>query len=689
MLEFTILMSDDRIEFEPFKNRPSLEFMLPPTARIGDEDDNIHLDPIPVHGFFNAITFSKWLADANHISTFDAFVIYLLHDMFKSLLRFVEPDKRHWYHAETMFDGIGASLRRSTLFQSFDTSYRVMTEHHRRKEHRTRGIVRLREATWHEKALAPPEDKWLVNPQAIGLHVKLQPALSNIFAIAHIKSLFIDAYVEALKNEYASVFQRLNEITYRYEFISPGQVSSNIQSDVDELCQKSNIILDDKRLRIETFIGAYSPVAPGEQTHIKLPFWLLLTIHEDPTSIIFPVPSLPSELPNKAFVDRVKTSFRQKFTGLLNSVPSAGKRWDQKKVDILNHLGDTVTIADGDFTSVQEARAALAPGEVCGLCGSAVPEAFLCSPETDLGWNSGRYTDWHQGNIASTCLLCAISNFKVPPELQAAHKLVKQKKLVYFAITTPNTSDDYENRLEGVPIASVLPFFEASIEPRLVISSLESLVTLNLIGALFLHSSVRLAEIRGDGERELWLQGIPGADPFTFVGEIGKRRSKREISSLLTAMYQVLSRPVTVIDPILKMGIEVPFHTLICIMGNAQGRHYELKFKPLAVSNKTGMLPVVCEGYHFINSESLEAIREVGALLQGLRAKGVTDRMKVAALASGPNEFVNLMIGIGGYNAETVLEQLAKLAPGQNPIDYLEDLSVRIHQNPLTFELWR
>jgi len=59
MLEFTILMSDDRIEFEPFKNRPSLEFMLPPTARIGDEDDNIHLDPIPVHGFFNAITFSK------------------------------------------------------------------------------------------------------------------------------------------------------------------------------------------------------------------------------------------------------------------------------------------------------------------------------------------------------------------------------------------------------------------------------------------------------------------------------------------------------------------------------------------------------------------------------------------------------------------------------------------------------
>jgi hypothetical protein len=112
MIEFTILLDDSELEFEPFREEPDLEFMLPPTARIGRDDDVVHLAPIPVHCFFNAITFGHWLATEHRLSESDAFSVYAIHDMFKALLYLV-PRKgggRSWFHQyELFFDQIQAN----------------------------------------------------------------------------------------------------------------------------------------------------------------------------------------------------------------------------------------------------------------------------------------------------------------------------------------------------------------------------------------------------------------------------------------------------------------------------------------------------------------------------------------------------------------------------------------------------
>jgi hypothetical protein len=612
MIEFTILLDDSELEFEPFREEPDLEFMLPPTARIGKDDDNILLDPIPVHCFFNATVFSGWLATRNSIPVADAFSVYLLHDMFKSFLR-LEGKSRTWRHAgrEDFFDSTETTIVQAGLFDQPNPSYELTARHHYYRRQN-----KFIETVDYEEGLEIPSDF-----QTVGLLVRLQPALSNVFAIIHLKKLFIETYVEALKVEYPSVFAKFKEITYCYQFVEPAHLTGNVQQDVKSLCKQSDVTLKDGRLRIETFIGANSMLLPGEQTTIRLPFWMLLTLQEDPTSVIFPVPRLPTGAPNTAFVDRVRQGFAQHVESLLQTVPSRGRGWATKLTDVLTHIDDTIHIESGSFGRVQGAREPTASDAQCALCGSPIPKTFVCLPVQDLGWNPGRYTDWHIGDAGSVCLLCAISQFKVPPEFAMAEKLVKQRQLVYFSISTPHATG--ESLLDSTPKADLLPFFSADIKPRLVISSLESLVTLNLVGALFLHSAIKAAEVQREGERDLWLGQAIELSPFSFVGEVRKARSKRALPELLRHMRDALGRAVVITDPLMFIRVEVPFHTLACVVGAKSGRHYELKFKPLLVSNEMGTLPVVHDGYHFIGQAAVDAIEEVQRFLGRFRSSKV------------------------------------------------------------------
>ena len=673
MIEFTILLDDSELEFEPFREEPALEFMLPPTARIGRDDDNVHLAPIPVHNFFNAVVFSRWLSAANGIDPDDAFSIYLIHDMFKSLLEMSRSGyRRDWSHqGVSKFGEIEADLK--AVFGDFTPCYAIV------KNHRGEKWI---EAVEYERDLSVETEV-----ETVGLVVRLQPALSNVFAITYLKKLFIGAYAEALKAEYPSVFAKLKEITYCYQFVEPAHLTGNTQKDVKHLCQQSDVTLQDGRLRIETFIGANSMLLPGERTTIRLPFWMLLTLQEDPTSVIFPVPALPTGAPNTAFVDRVRQGFARRVESLLQTVPGKGRGWAAKLADLLAHIDETFHIESGSFGRVQGAREPIAPHARCALCGSPIPKTFVCLPVQDLGWNPGRYTDWHIGDAGSVCLLCAISHFKVPPEFAMAEKLVKQRQLVYFSISTPHATG--ESLLDSTPKADLLPFFSADIKPQLVISSLESLVTLNVIGALFLHSAIKAAEVQRDGERDLWLEQAIELSPFSFVGQVGKARSKRALPELLRRMRDALGRAVIITDPLMFIRVEVPFHTLVCVVGAKSGRHYELKFKPLLVSNEMGMLPIVHDGYHFIDQAAVSAIEEIQRFLARFRSPKAKDRMKVTAIAADPREFTTVMVELGGFNYETVHERLAELADGGDAYEYLKHLQTLVMQYPIIRELWR
>jgi hypothetical protein len=179
------------------------------------------------------------------------------------------------------------------------------------------------------------------------------------------------------------------------------------------------------------------------------------------------------------------------------------------------------------------------------------------------------------------------------------------------------------------------------------------------------------------------------SNPFSFVGQVGKTRSKRALPEFLQQMQRTLSRTVFVIDPMLMIQIEVPFHTLVCVVGAKSGRHYELKFKPLLVSNEMGTLPIVHDGYHFIDKAAVDAVIRVQQLLRRFRARQVTDRMKVTAIATDPREFIAMLVELGGFNYETVHQRLTELAGGEDSYTYLEDLRTTMLQYPIITELWR
>jgi hypothetical protein len=136
------------------------------------------------------------------------------------------------------------------------------------------------------------------------------------------------------------------------------------------------------------------------------------------------------------------------------------------------------------------------------------------------------------------------------------------------------------------------------------------------------------------------------------------------------------------------MEVEVPLHALACLWGVSKGRHYEFKYKPLIVSNETAGLPVIWEGYHFVDRQVLAAIETLRTLAETFRHPNVSHRMKMTALASNPEEFVEILVQLGGFNYETVLARLIKLSGSSDVESYLKQMGDLVVQTPLITEIW-
>lgn len=684
MIEFTILLNDSSLHFEPLRAEPDLAFILPPTARFGRGDDVVHLAPIPVHCFFNAVTFGHWMTGEQGLSENDAFVVYAIHDMFKGLFRLVPSGQSvNWHHSkDEFFLPVESSLHGAGILDDFDKAFHLVCGH-------MDPSITWPEATYQEFQIQVRH--WAKGWSLIGLMIRLQPTLSNAASIAHVKRLFVDAYVEALRVEFPDVFARFDAVSYQYEFIDLATLTGDAEKDLEALCRQSEVRLEDggRRLVIHSFVGATGQHwTPDAETVVRLPFWLLLTLREDPTSVLFPVPvRYDDPTGNQDFFQRVQDGFHERVRDLLEDVPVSKSRcdgWPDRVDEILAHIDDTFhLVRTREFDQAVEARDVddgLA-SEECALCGSLIPPEFACSPVADLGWSSGRYTDWHIGSADRSCLLCAISNFKVPPALNPAKNLVFQRKLVYCATSTPGAT-------EADVQAAALSFSDVALNPRLDITSLESLVTLNVIAALYLHDTLRRTVCLRDGERDLWLESSLDIDPFTFVGEVAVARSKFRLPDFLAQLHGSLSRSITLLDPLQPMRVEVPFHALACVWGTSKGRHFELKYKPLIVSNETASLPIIWEGYHFLDEMTLDAIQRLQAFVGNFGSRRVTHRMKLTALAESPQEFVTTMMDLGGYGYATILERLDQLSEGGDPLEYLSRVRNLVRQTPLVYELW-
>jgi hypothetical protein len=683
MIEFTILLDDSELEFEPTRSEPDLAFALPPTARIGRDDDVLHLAPIPVHCFFNAMTFGHWVASEHSLSENDAFCVYAIHDMFKGLLHQVPrwDGQRRWIHQREFFDPLASSLKVERVFDDFAQSFRVTKFHGMADERQVK--VEWQEAVEYERAIeAGTEIYWkkrgrktITNWPMIGLTIRLQSALSNALSIAYVKRLFVESYVEAMRAEYPDVFARFDAVSYEYEFVDPMTLTSDTDRDIKTLCRQSKVDMDGRRLVIHTFIGAHGPHwKPDQETMVRLPFWLLLTLREDPVSILFPVPVRHKDTTgNRGFAERVRNGFHQRVHDLLTSTKvSTAKRakWNARVDEIMAGIDETFhvvhTTAFDDATNARRVDSALAT-ETCSMCGSPVPASFVCSPVANLDANASNYTDWHLGDADRACVLCAVSHFKTPDALEPARKLIFQRKAIYFATSTPSAR-------ESRATPATLPFFTATgFKPKLEIRSLESLVTLNVVAALYLHNALRNAVHYHDGERDLWLEATFPTGAFSFVGEL----------------FRTLNRSITLLDPLMPMQVEVPFHALACLWGVERGRHYEFKYKPLMVSNETGMLPVVWEGYHLVDTETIQALAELERLLSKTRsADEDANNMRIPALLSDPNEFLGILVEPGGFNYETLIERLRELSGGTSVQGYLAALQSKLYQHPLAVELW-
>ena len=699
MIEFTILLNNDPLEFEPHQHEGQLQLFLPPTARIGRDDDVIHLAPIPVHCFFNAMTFGHWLAEHYTLSQSDAFTIYAIHDMFKAILKMKSGGSRTWDHQfASFFDPIKAHIQAANIFDDFNTAFDITSRHGesigRGKKRVT--LVPWREAVRHEgftdAGTENPGKNYSWDWPMLGLTIRLQSALSNIVALAHVKQAFIAAYIAAIQSEFPDVFNRYDAVSYRYEFVDPTKLSGNPGIDLPGLCSQSDVRLENRALVIQTFIGAQPPIV-GDTT-VRLPFWLLLTLRQDPTSILFPVPTHHQDhhpdVHNMAFINRVKTDFAGRFRHLLDAVSLSGpaaNRWPDRIETFMAGLNDVCHIfSTTDYKTAIKTRSPVAPTTFCTMCGSEIPDDFACSPKRDLGASVSNYTDWHIGTPDQTCILCALANFKAPPDLEQARKLIFHRKIVYFAATTPAASE------LSIPKPKRL-FFDANIDakfnPQLSIISLESLVTLNIVGALYLHDACRRVKVAHpkDGRLLLWLEAVV-EDPFTFIGLIGSDKGKGHLIEFLTQLQANLSRPIHLLDSIMPMGIEVPFQSLTSVLGVSKGRHFQLKYKPLTTSNHQGVIPVIWEGYHLIDAQALAAARQLSNFVTHFKSRRVNHRMKLTALATSPAVLIDLLIEQGGYNYETLYDRLHALAGNEDTITYLAQLRELIHRYPIITELW-
>lgn len=699
MIEFTILLNDDTLEFQPHEYTDRLQFFFPPTARIDRDDDVVHLAPIPVHCFFNAITFGHWLAEVHNLSQNDAFVVYAIHDMFKAMLRMKVGHRRIWSHQfEDFFEPIEAHIRSSGIFDNFTTAFNVASRHN---EGKRRGKKRIALVPWHEAvrhegfADAGTEERgrphsW--NWPMLGLTIRLQSALSNITALAYVKQTFIAAYVETIRAEFPDIFSNYDTVSYRYEFVDPATLTGNPDIDTPRLCSQSDVRLEGRTLVIQTFIGS-RPSVVGD-TIIRLPFWLLLTLRQDPTSILFPVPTHHQDHHpdpyNTTFFTAVKANFERRIRHLLESMPltgAAGKSWPAKVDSLMASLDEVCHVfSTTDYEFAIKTRIPASAATFCTMCGSEIPKDFACSPKRDLGFSPSNYTDWHIGHPDQICLLCAIANFKAPSALEQTRKLIAHRKVAYFATTTPAASELLIPRPWRL-------FFDAEVDaifnPQLSVISLESLVTLNIIGALYLYDTRRRVSVSDaeDGRQRLWLEPV-NEDPFTFIGLIGSDKGKGYLLDLLTQLQTNLSRPVYLLDAILPLDIEVPFQSLVAVLGVAKPRHFELKFKPLTTSNHQGTIPVIWEGYHLLDKRALDAARQLADFVSHFKSRRVNHRMKLTALAAGSATFLDLLVELGGYNYETLYDRLQMLSGNRNPMDYLSELRELIYHYPVITELW-
>lgn len=692
MIEFTILLDDSDLHFEPARSTPDLAFVLPPTARIGRDDDVVHLAPIPVHCFFNGITFGHWLSKHHNLSSVDAFAVYMTHDMFKSFMQLVQEGRnpRGWPHAFELFNYLPGAFNDVVSLDDPTQTFDVASNHHKRG-------IGWREAVGHEGDLfagveaagKPYSWDW----PFVGLAVRLQSALSNAFSIAHVKQLFIQSYIDALRAEYADVFARFDAVSYEYEFVDPATLTGDVDKDIEMLCRQSKVEQRGRQLVIRTFIGAHGPHwQAGQDTIVRLPFWLLLTLHSDPVSILFPVPTLyggGQPIDNPAFVQRVRDAFHQRVRTLFLSADVSAPRqakWQARVDEIMVDLDQTFHIVHStDFATATDARR-IDPAlttQTCSMCGSPIPPAFACSPKADLGASVSNYTDWHLGNADRACVLCAISQFKTPPVLEPARNLIFQRKAVYFATSTPSA------RKSTNITRAATPFFTAAFSPQLDIRSLESLVTLNIVAALYLHNGRRQTVLYYKDEPDLWLEETFPTSPFVFVGEVAKAKGKGGLAAFLAELFKNVNRSIVLLDPLLPMEIEVPLHTLTCLWGVAKGRHYEFKYKPLVVSNETGVLPVIWEGYHFVDQKTLDAIQTLQTFVQAFKSRRKNYRRElITALATGPEALFELLIELNDFNYETVLTRLQNLSNSKSPERYLEELRTLVRKTPLITELW-
>jgi hypothetical protein len=692
MIEFTILLNDDTLEFEPHQYTDQLQLFFPPTARIDRNDDVVHLAPIPVHCFFNAITFGHWLAEIHNLSQNDAFVAYTIHDMFKAILRMRmdprRPDSRIWPHqSDYFFNPIKARLQSTNIFDDFSTAFNVASKHRQRIG---RKRMAWREAVRHEESAEAGTETW--DWSILGLTVRLQSALSNITALAYVKQTFITAYVEAIRAEFPDIFNNYDAVSYRYEFVGPTTLTGNLDKDVPILCSQSDVRLEGRTLVVQTFIGS-QPSAVGD-TIIRLPFWLLLTLRQDPTSILFPVPTHHQDHHpdphNTAFSTAVKANFERRIRHLLESMPLTGpaaKSFPAKVDSLMASLDEVCHVfSTTDYELAIKTRTPASAATFCTMCGSEIPKDFACSPKRDLGFSPSNYTDWHIGHPDQICLLCAIANFKAPSALEQTRKLIAHRKVAYFATTTPAASELLIPRPQRL-------FFDAEVDaifdPQFSVISLESLVTLNIIGALYLYDTRRRVSISDakDGRQRLWLEPV-NEDPFTFIGLIGSDKGKGYLLDLLTQLQTNLSRPVHLLDAILPLDIEVPFQSLVAVLGVAKPRHFEIKFKPLTTSNHQGTIPVIWEGYHLLDKQALNAARQLAGFVSHFKSRRVNHRMKLTALAAGSATFLDLLVELGGYNYETLYDRLQILSGNRDSMDYLSELRELIYHYPVITELW-
>jgi hypothetical protein len=172
------------------------------------------------------------------------------------------------------------------------------------------------------------------------------------------------------------------------------------------------------------------------------------------------------------------------------------------------------------------------------------------------------------------------------------------------------------------------------------------------------------------------------------VGEVAKARSKARMADYLKRLFHSLNRSVSLLDPLMPMRIEVPLHALACVWGVSKGRHYQFKFKPLIVSNETATLPLVWEGYHFVDRSTLAAVERLGEFVEAFRHPRISHRMKLTALAADPQEFIEVLIGLGGFNYETIVDRISQLSGGADTRSYLGELSELVVQTPLVLEIW-